>query len=264
MAAAQGNSAVDPRHLRSPRFVRYFTRYTRRYVGRSFHAVRVSRDGLPELPPGRPVIVYANHPSWWDPLIVLLLTDRFFAGRSAYGPMNSETLKKYGFMRRLGVFGVRQNWLWSGAQFLKIGEDLLRDPTALLVVTAQGRLVDPRERPVLLMPGIAHLARRVPAAILLPLALEYPFWDERYPEALARFGAPVLGHDRAPARLLPLLQRHLEEAMDVLARDALSRDPSRFLPVLEGSVGVGGVYDVWRRARAGLLGQSFRPGHWDR
>ena len=47
----------------------------------------------------------------------------------------------------------------------------------------------PATRPVRLRPGLAHLARRVPGATIVPLALEYPFWDERTPEALCRFGS---------------------------------------------------------------------------
>ena len=36
---------------------------------------------------------------------------------------------------------------------------------------------------------MAHLARRVPGAVILPMAVEYTFWNESRAEALVRFGA---------------------------------------------------------------------------
>jgi hypothetical protein len=94
---------------------------------------------------------------------------------------------------------------------------------------------------------------RVPGTIALPVALEYPFWTEKRPEALARFGAPVQDADR--------LEEALLDAMDWLAGDAATRDPSAFDELLRGRVGIGGAYDVWRRAAAALRGERFRAEH---
>ena len=51
-------------------FSRVFRSYARRYIRRHFHALRLSADGLPPEVSNGPLIVVANHPSWWDPLIV--------------------------------------------------------------------------------------------------------------------------------------------------------------------------------------------------
>ncbi len=58
----------------------------------------------------------------------------------------------------------------------------------MLWITAEGAFTDHRARPVALRPGLAHLARQVPGAVILPLALDYTFWNESRPEALLRFG----------------------------------------------------------------------------
>jgi hypothetical protein len=47
-----------------------------------------------------------------------------------------------------------------------------------------------------------------------------------------------------------LLEQRLTETMDALARDAISRDPGLFREIVRGRVGVGGIYDVWRRMAA--------------
>ena len=64
-------------------------------------------------------------------------------------------------------------------------------PNAVLWVTAEGEFRDPRRRPLRLRSGVAHLLRRLGAGRVIPLAVEYPFWQERTPETLvARLAKP--------------------------------------------------------------------------
>ncbi|MFC7335280.1 lysophospholipid acyltransferase family protein [Rhodocista pekingensis] len=254
----------DPDALRSPLLVRFFTRVMARHMASGFHAVRLMRPGVPTLPHDRPVIVYCNHPSWWDPAFLILLASRAFPERRGFGPMDAAALARYRFMARIGLFPVEPDTAAGAVAFMKVGQALLSRPDAMLWVTAEGRFSDPRSRPVRLRGGIAHLACRLERVTLLPLALEYPFWEERTPEALARFGTPLLkepGSDLTPGRLQEMLEERLEAAMDDLAVAARSRDPDRFATLLGGRVGVGGVYDLWRRGRAWAQGQRFDPAH---
>lgn len=255
---------ADPAALRSPMMVRFFGGVMARAMRRSFHAVRLARPGWPDLPEGRPVIVYLNHPSWWDPAFGIVLATTRFAGRPAYAPIDAAMLQRYRFMARIGLFGVEPGTPAGGTVFLRTALRLLREPGAMLWITAEGAMTDPRTRPVRLRPGLARLVRRAPQAMVVPLALEYPFWSERTPEALARFGAPLkaAGLAEAPAdRLGGLLARPLEVAMDALAEDALARDPDRFIRLQAGRAGVGGIYDAWRRGRALAAGRRFDPAH---
>ena len=61
----------------------------------SFRAVRLARPGLPDLPPGRPLVVYSNHPSWWDPAFGIVLHARLFPGREGYAPIRDAMLERY-------------------------------------------------------------------------------------------------------------------------------------------------------------------------
>ncbi|WP_207462356.1 lysophospholipid acyltransferase family protein [Azospirillum sp. SYSU D00513] len=256
--------AAGPAALRSPALCRFFGGVMARQMRRNFHAVRLARPGWPELPAGRPAIVYLNHPSWWDPAFLIVMGTTRFRDRPGFGPIDARMLARYPFMGRIGLFGVEKEGLHGMASFLRTGEALLRDPSAMLWITAEGDFTDPRRRPVSLKPGLAQLIRRVPDAVVVPLAVEYPFWDERTPEALARFGSPMdgagLAHESA-ADATARLQWELEATMDALARDAQSRDPARFTTLVGGTVGVGGIYDLWRRGRAWAAGKPFHPGH---
>ena len=134
----------------------------------------------------------------------------------------------------------------------------------MLWITAEGAFTDPRRRPIHLRPGIAHLARRVPGAVILPLAVEYTFWNESKPEALARFGTPIGSGGGTVADWTPRLEAALAETIDALAAESMQRDPALFQPLLRGATGVGGIYDLWRRSRALAAGRRFDPRHEDR
>ena len=251
----------DPVRLRHPGMVRFFAGIMARQMAGSFRAVRLAKPGLPELPPGRPLVVYINHPSWWDPAFAMVLHGRLFPGREGYAPIEAAMLERYGFFRRVGLFGVEEG-MRGAARFLTTSQAILADPRRMLWVTAQGRFADPRERPLALRPGVAHLMARMPGAVALPLALEYPFWSEKRPEALAAFGTLLDGAEGGTAAIwAERLEGALTGTADRLAGLAQARDPSAFENLLAGKAGVGGVYGTWQRLQALAKGRRHVPDH---
>ena len=256
------------RHGRLPKrsklLISLFSFYTRRYVRRHFHAVRVWDSGVKPAGIAGPLIVYLNHPSWWDPLICLLVARHYLADRKHYAPMDAAELKRYRFFSKLGFFGVEPDSRRGAVALLRIGGAILKQPEAALWITPQGRFADPRERPVELRPGLAHLARRVGQCTLLPLALEYPFGEEKLPEVLIRIGEPANAADfttEGPGDFDCVLSERLQAAQDALAALAIRREYSEFKVILRSKEGVGFFYDLWRRARALFRGERVRLGH---
>ena len=255
-------SDADPEALRSEAACRFFARVMRRQLRSGFRAVRVARPGFPALPEGRPVIVYSNHPSWWDPALFIALHPQLFAHRQGYGPIDAAMLDRYPFMARIGVFGVRQDDARGAADFLRQALRLTQQPNRVLWITAQGRFADPRVRPLALRPGAAHLMARRSGLAAVPLAIEYPFWSERRPEALLCFGKLVEARPgETAASVAPRLEAALTEAANALAELAIARDPAAFQTVIGGARGTGGIYGLWQRARAALAGRRFSPDH---
>ena len=257
-------NAPSPVALRDARFFAFFHVMFARFLRRHMGALRVPHWGRPADPPaGTPLIVLANHPSWWDGVAFMLLSARLFPAREIYIPMEAAALAKYRFMRRIGCFGIEPGARGAVA-FLRTAREVLAAPRAMLWMNAPGRFQDVRERPVILAPGVTRLPEMAPDAVILPLALDYVFWTERRPDMLAAFGAPL----RAAA--LNALDREARETairdaltatMDRLAADAMARDPARFATVAEGAEGMGGIYETWRRAVAALRGRRFDPRH---
>jgi len=255
--------APSPIALRSPWHVAFFDRVFTRFSRRHLRAVRIARWGRPRDVPGAPLVVFANHPSWWDGMAVMLLWRRLLPGRDLYVPMDAEALAKYGFMRRLGVFGVEPG-ARGAAGFLRVAAEVLAAPNHLLWINAPGRFSDARERPVPIAPGMSRLPELARGATFLPLALEYTFWNERAPEMLCAFGEPIPAaaflaeeRDARSGRMAAALAA----TMDRLAADSVARDPALFETLVEGRRGMGGVWQAWRRAGALLRGRSFDPRH---
>ncbi|HVL12100.1 MAG TPA: lysophospholipid acyltransferase family protein [Gemmata sp.] len=249
---------------RSPRLLRIFRWYAHRYVRRHFHAVRVSRSGSCFPPAGdEPLLVVLNHPSWWDPMICLVLS-RLIASRDQFAAIDSKAVERYAFFKRLGFIPVEGGSLRGAAEFVRTAAAILSRPKRVYWVTAQGRFADVRERPLAINSGVGHLAARVVSCSVLPVALEYTFWTERTPEALVRFGEPVRVADN-PALVgkdwTALIESAMTRNLDALNTEAQSRDAAKFTLLLSGKSGVGGPYDWWRRLKALLRGEKFDPSH---
>ena len=246
----------------SPLLLSAFERSAGYHLARHFHAVRLSQAQRPDPMAirGKPLIVYFNHPSWWDPLVCLRLAEQFFPDRRNYSPMDASALSKDPSFERLGFFGVELGSARGARRFLTLSQQVLSQPDSALWIAAEGQLTDPRVRPVRLRSGIGHLAVRVRQAVLLPLALEYPFWEERTAEALARFGEEIPAGEAGlkATDWTAVLETRLQAALDALAADSLARDPGRFDVLLGGAAG-GGVYDAWRWLKARLRGERLQP-----
>ena len=241
--------------------LRFFRRIVRGYFRRQFHAVRLSGAGR-FCGVSEPLLVYANHSSWWDPMVAFLLAAELMPERDHYAPMDEGALNRYAILRRLGIFPVAMKTARGAVQFLRVGEAVLRKG-GVLWITPQGRFVDARERPLVFKPGLAALAARAGRCTVLPLAIEYTFWDERLPECLLHFGEPVRVEvgERAEA-LDEKLRYALEETMADLKQRSLTRDPAGFgMTLARGRVGTGGFYGMGQRVWARVRGRVYRAEH---
>jgi 1-acyl-sn-glycerol-3-phosphate acyltransferase len=248
----------------SPRLARWFGRWLQGYFRRNFDGVRISLSG--PLPEGGddPLIVYTNHPSWWDPIHFMLLARSVIPHRRMFGPFDAEALAQYPLFGRLGAFGVDGSSRRGVVEFLRTCREVLAAPHTTLWITAQGEFSDPRQRPVVLQRGLATLMRDLEQGRVVPLAVEYPFWNERRPEALSRFGSPMdvaAERGKSAEEINERLAERLAQTMDDLAAEAAQRDPTLFETLVLGRTGVGGIYDVGRRFGAWIRGRRFTSAH---
>jgi hypothetical protein len=117
MMRTQVNPARAGGELRAPsrRAIALFSIYLRWYLRRHFHSLRVANAG--RIPPqAQPLILFANHASWWDPLIAMLLAQTMLPEREHYAPMDEAALEALQHFPPYGLFPCRQRFgAWSGA-----------------------------------------------------------------------------------------------------------------------------------------------------
>jgi hypothetical protein len=242
-------------------------------LARHFHAVRLSRSRRPDLVAAgdRPLIVFHNHPSWWDPLLCLLFARQLLPRRQHYVSIDAQEIPRYRLagsllgveakgQAALSLLPVEPGTPRGARRLLDAAQAILSRPGTALWLTAGSPPSDARARPVEPHSALGHLARRLRQGVLLPLALEYPFWGEPLPEALARFGDEVSVEEAGmrAADWTEVLTANLEGAQDALAREAVTRDPACFEVLLAGKARDEGIAGLWRRLRA-RWGVPFPP-----
>jgi 1-acyl-sn-glycerol-3-phosphate acyltransferase len=247
----------------SPFAVSLFRQYCRRHISKHFHAARILGSSPEPLnPEGGTVVMYANHVGWWDPLVLLVLTEILLPGRRCFGPIDEQALRAYGFFRYLGFFGLRPNSSAGAHEFLRVCRSVCALDRTALCLTPQGRFCDVRELNAPFQPGLGMLAKMLPGLRFLPVAIEYCFWSERTPELLVAVGEVEtfpgrIERDEATTRLAA----RLRATQARLAAAATARKEEAFHTLLDGKSGASFVYDLWRRALAAATGRPFQPSH---
>ena len=244
-----------------PWFIRGFGKYTLRLVKKRFFAMRLAREHagtMDDLAAHEgPAIVVLNHCSWWDPLTALVLQRLYMPDRPSAAPMDYDQLKRFGFFKHIGIFGVDpQNRASLDAMGSYVQDLIAQDRRATLWVTPQGEFADIRDASRL-RPGTAAIAARTPGVRVLSVAVEYGFWVEQKPEVFLRF-QPVDVESETPSTTdwHRALTAGMRENADALAGHVRSRDPDRFRIIHgKGAAQTNPVYDLYLRltGRAGAI-----------
>ncbi|HEX7239764.1 MAG TPA: lysophospholipid acyltransferase family protein [Longimicrobiaceae bacterium] len=203
---------MTPGALRTPWLLALARRYARRKLARGLDGLRAG--GVEEArseAARRPVILAANHVSWWDPFLVVALDEAL--GTEGYALMDAANLGGLPFFARLGALPLDRSAPARTRAGLRAAAALLDRPGRAVWMFPQGSLRPAHLRPLGLRPGIALLARLAPGAAVLPVALQYAFGEHAAPAALVRFGAPIPPEAARSAEGTALLERALEEGL---------------------------------------------------
>lgn len=153
----------------------------------SFSAVRA--DGLDRLRAtlaAGPTLIVSNHTSWWDPMVLLYLTEHVLRC-DGHVLMDAVNLRKLPFFAMVGAFGVELDQPADGAGAIRYAARLLDAPNRMVWVFPQGRERPVTERPLAFRGGSAEIAR-VAKCPTVPVAFRYEHRGHERPELLMSFG----------------------------------------------------------------------------
>ena len=105
--------------------------------------------------------------------------------------IDAESLTKYRVFQKLGYFGIQANARRGAIDFMDQANYVLQSDAGSLWITPEGRFTDVRDHQQPLMPGLAHLAAKIPNIHCIPLAIEYVFSQEQHPLLLCKLGSTL-------------------------------------------------------------------------
>lgn len=188
------------------------------------------------LPEGdEPLLMYANHTSFWDGFAAHALSRAH--QRDGYALMEEHNLARYPFLRRIGAFSIRRGEARSARESLKYAAKLLARPRALVCVFPQGTLA-PRATPPLQLERGVELLARMTGVRCVPVAMHFGFFEHEYPDVVLHVGAA-----HAPESLENMTLRL--DAL-VLAQSKLTTCTD-LTPLLNGRRSVAERWDAARR-----------------
>ena len=211
----------------------------------------------------RRLVVFANHPSWWDGVAFMLLS----AGCCRTGRMFTRWTKRRstdtpscGASASSGSRPARSR---GAVAFLRTAEHVLAGPAHMLWMNAPGRFADVRERPVPDRAGhdapAGDRARRASSCRSRSTTRSGPSARRRCWSPSARRSRP-----RSCSRWTATRARRACPPRWRRRWTAWPRMPSPATPAAsrrwsQGREGMGGVYQAWRRLGAAAARPALRP-----
>ncbi len=144
---------IKARH--KPFFVQFFRFYTRMALKLKFKDVKlVGTYKTKELP----VLIIANHFSWWDGFFVYYLNDKIFK-KKYHVMMLEEQLKDRLFLNKAGAFSIRKNHR-SFLESLNYANELLKEKDNLVLFFPQGVFQSIYRQPLDFERGVERILHR--------------------------------------------------------------------------------------------------------
>lgn len=169
-----------------------FSIYSRNLIKRRFAAVKVEN---PEFLKNRdrriPLILYANHSSWWDGLIAFHLCQT--CGIDGFVMMEERQLKDLQLFRKLGAFSVIRENPREAVKSINYAVELLKvESNRAVLIFPQGTILPNDARPLQFFAGLSRIVEKLEIVQTFPIALRYEFLQEFKPEIFVKIGKPEI------------------------------------------------------------------------
>ena len=153
-------------------------------------------SGLPSVvPPHLPLLLAANHTSWWDGFLLRSVQRRLRPGASLFTVMLESELRLRPFFRLMGVVGIDPDSAASIRRLLRfVRSRRQEDSDFVFSFFPQGRIQPSSARPLEFRPGIGAIVRALAPVAILPVGIHFEMLAHPSPTAFMRCG-PLLTSD---------------------------------------------------------------------
>jgi 1-acyl-sn-glycerol-3-phosphate acyltransferase len=147
---------------------------------------------LPELPDDVPLLLVANHVSWWDGFALLDVRDRIRPRVPFRVAMAAAELGRLPFFHLLGCVAVSAGSVASVRTLLRtLAELRARDPSSIFVWFPQGAIWPSFRRPLGFRRGIERVVSRLAPVAVLPVGIHCEPLHRRRPTFFVSVGEPM-------------------------------------------------------------------------
>lgn len=207
-------------------FERAFAVYNRQLLKRRFNSFQIfGLDFLKNKGEMMPLVIYANHSSWWDGLVFLEILRRI--NSENYVLMEEKQLRKLFFFRWLGAFSVVRENPRQAIKSINYAANLLSENSnRTLLIFPQGEILLNDVRPLRFYQGLARIIEKVQKCRVTPAALRFEFEGNFKPEIYAKIGEPEIlqiDENYNVKNSTSDYERRLTETLESLKRDVTAR-----------------------------------------
>jgi chlorobactene lauroyltransferase len=173
-------------------FEKVFAVYNRNLFKRRFHSLKAANfDFLRERDARKPLIIYANHSSWWDGLVAFEISRA--TDLDSFILMEEKHLKKLFLFRQLGAFSVVRDKAREALKSINYSVELLKkNPNRALWIFPQGAIQPNDLRPISFYNGISRIVEKLEECNVVSLAIRYEFLGEYKPQIFVKVNEPEL------------------------------------------------------------------------
>jgi 1-acyl-sn-glycerol-3-phosphate acyltransferase len=162
--------------------VRFFRFYADFRIRKNFSSVTVHND-VPEVHE-KPLVVIANHFSWWDGFFILWLNHRYFR-KLFHVMMLEDQLQGNMILNKTGAFSIKKSSR-DMVESLNYARGILERPTQmspLLLMYPQGEIQSMHTRPLKFEKGLEHITRGLENKInILMVAVLVDYFSDQKPQ----------------------------------------------------------------------------------
>jgi len=143
------------------------------------------------IPRDVPLMVVANHVSWWDGFLLIELQRLMRPGVQFHTVMLEKELRAHAFLERIGAVGIDTE---SPASILRCIRELERrisaKPDSMIFFFPQGKISPSWRRPLEFKRGIEVFCRALGSILVMPVAIHIEPLNTVSPHAFVSAGEP--------------------------------------------------------------------------
>ena len=212
-------------------YEKIFSIYNRNLLKRRFDSFHIKNfELLQNRDISKPLIIYANHSSWWDGLVLFeILKNNDF---ESYVLMEEKQLVNLQFFRRLGAFSINREKSIEALKSLKYAIEILqRGENKTLLIFPQGKIFPNDIRPIKFYNGLAYITQNLYECTLIPCSIRYEFLGNFKPEIFVSFGdlqKVTCKNKISKKSFTNTLEEKMTENLDLLKNDIIKMDFNAF------------------------------------